>query len=150
MKKLSFIIAGLSFYLTLQIPISQADTYLPDFNPNAICGDYLKQLDPNAPDYFEFVECKYQSGKQGKPYAIIYTFSGQHAKVAEQYLHEKYNVARFKFTCCYWESRYDSGQYVDPDTGYRYHFRAASEEGIFHDMSEAMFYLSIALRTEDI
>lgn len=100
-----------------------------DFDPNATCGDFLRQYDPDAPDYFQYQRCDLLDDRQAKPIEVWYQVEGRYAKQAEAYLMAKTGIGKLKHICCYWGSENGQrGVFRDPKTGLYHEVVFSSEE----------------------
>lgn len=125
------------------------------FNPKAVCGDFLRQLDNNAPDYFKLDRCDVNDERQGKPITVIYKIEGQYAKQALQYLVKKMNIDdKLVFMCCYWGSKRgtnNNGSFINPNDNTAYQADFSSVEVLHSEpWKNITFYLSIEVFREDI
>jgi len=67
------------------------------------CADFLTLLHIK-PIHVQFVECKLDNNRQGKPLRAIYSVPGVHAAAAEAFLVRAANLSYLKKSCCQWDS----------------------------------------------
>lgn len=154
LKLLSVVCHSLLFMLcyTMLSSSSFANETWFNFDPNATCGDFLRQYDPDAPDYFQYQRCDELDDRQAKPIEVLYKVEGKYAKEAETYLMEKTGIGKLKFICCYWGSENGQrGSFNHPQTGLYHEVIFSSEETSSNvDWQDVTFYLSISVYREDI
>lgn len=124
------------------------------YNPNAVCGDFLRQLDHNAPNYFKLDRCDVNNEGQGKLITATYKIEGKYTKQALHYLTKKMGIDnKLVFMCCYWGSKKGdlTGSFINPKDNTLYRAGFASEETLSKiAWEDIIFYLHIEVAREDI
>lgn len=151
MKSISYRIVMLCWIILLISP-SAGNAIAYSFDPNATCADFLRQYDPDAPDFFQYQQCDLRDDLQARPIEVLYKVEGKYAKQAEAYLIEKTGIGKLIFMCCYWGSEKGQiGEFSDPKTGLYHEVIFSSEEVLSNvDWQDVTFYLSISVFREDI
>lgn len=123
------------------------------FNPNATCGDFLRDFDPAAPEYFKYDRCIVDDKGQVRPITVIYKIDGQYAKQAEQYVMTQFHSKALIFLCCYWatDGGWPSGSFLSPKEHTRHYVGFYSEETFSStDWQDLHFYLTIEVGREEV
>lgn len=143
---------GFAIFITLLFSSSLANALPFSFDPNAKCGDFLRQYDPYAPDYFQYQGCEELDDLQSKPLEAWYKIEGKYAKQAEDYLVTKTGIGKLIHICCYWGSADGKlGAFRHPITGLYHEVVFSSEETLSYvDWHDLTFYLRISVFREDI
>lgn len=121
------------------------------FNPNATCGDFLRDFDPDAPEYFKYDLCEVNDKEQAKLITVIYKIDGQYAKQAEQYIMAQFHTGALIFLCCLWTTDNHSGAFINPKDNTYYYVAFESEETLSStDWRDLDFYLVIQVSREEV
>lgn len=93
------------------------------------CADFLTKLHIKPADV-QFVQCKLENDRQGKPLRAFYRVAGAHAVAAEAFFVRVVKLSPLKKSCCQWDgppSQFtgkDGRNYtiymVSPETGVKY------------------------------
>lgn len=122
--------------------------YFPPFqyDPDLTCRDFLREFDANAPDFFQYDNCKVNDGGQTRPVSVTYKIEGKYAKQAHQYIAKTMGIGELKLICCAWvtEGGYPSTYLTNPKDNLRYMVSFSSEETIEYDWNKITFYLVIS------
>ncbi len=121
----------------------------------ASCENFLDQWGGKPPE-LKFAGCRYQKGGQSDRLIANYEVVGTQAKTVENYLHQKFKMARLQRVCCLWEPRSVPGSdaryghYLDRD-GYYHEIVMGSGETLEQDWHRIpIFYVSVAKFMSDI
>ncbi len=68
-----------------------------------MCADFLTLLHIK-PSHVQFVKCKLDNDRQGKPLRAVYRVAGAHAAAAETFLVRVTKLPYLKKSCCQWDS----------------------------------------------
>lgn len=112
------------------------------FDPNLTCRDFFHEIDPNAPDFFQYEKCRTTDYGQTWPIEVIYKVEGKYAKQAHEYLIKTMGMGDLKFVCCYWE-QLKPVVIVNPKDNVSYEATFISEETLKKDWEKTTFYLVI-------